>query len=104
MPKEIYHHHLFFCTNERENGKQCCANFNAVKIRNYAKKRLKQLSLHGEGHCRANLAGCLGRCELGPVLVVYPEATWYTYVDEEDIDDIIEQHIKQGKIVERLKI
>jgi (2Fe-2S) ferredoxin len=36
--------------------------------------------------------------------VIYPEAVWYTYVDQEDIDEIIEQHLVQGKIVERLKI
>ena len=50
------------------------------------------------------MAGCLGRCDEGPVLVVYPEETWYTYLDKEDIDEIIEQHIQQGNIVERLKI
>jgi (2Fe-2S) ferredoxin len=37
-------------------------------------------------------------------MVIYPEAVWYTYVDQEDIDEIIEQHLVQGKIVERLKI
>ena len=104
MSTQFYQYHLFFCTNERDEGESCCANFNAGKIRKYAKERLKQLGLHGEGHCRANLAGCLGRCESGPVVVVYPEATWYTYVDEEDIDEIIEQHIKQGKFVKRLLI
>ena len=34
--------------------------------------------------------------------VVYPDATWYTYVDEADIDEIVDSHLKQGKIVERL--
>ena len=42
---------------------------------------------------RINQAGCLDRCEEGPVLVVYPQGTWYTYVDKEDIDDIIDTHI-----------
>jgi (2Fe-2S) ferredoxin len=46
----------------------------------------------------------LGRCEEGPVLVVYPEGIWYTYVDESDLDEIIEEHLKKGRIVERLKI
>ena len=104
MSTQCYKHHLFFCTNERDEGESCCANFNAAKVRKYAKAQLKEMGLHGEGQCRANLAGCLGRCELGPVLVIYPEATWYTYVDEEDIDEIIEQHIKQGNIVDRLLI
>ena len=53
---------------------------------------------------RINTAGCLDRCELGPVLVVYPEETWYSYLDREDIDEIIEQHLIGGKVVERLLI
>lgn len=60
--------------------------------------------MNGEGGVRMNTAGCLDRCELGPVLVVYPEAIWYSYVDREDIDDIIEQHLRQGKPVKRLMI
>jgi len=51
-----------------------------------------------------NQAGCLDRCEEGPVLVVYPEATWYTYVDQADIDEIIEEHLVHGRVVERLRI
>jgi (2Fe-2S) ferredoxin len=38
------------------------------------------------------------------VLVVYPEGTWYTYVDTSDIDEIIDSHLVQGKVVDRLKI
>jgi len=104
MSTNFYNYQLFFCTNQRAAGENCCANFNATKVRKYAKERLKALGLHGEGQSRANIAGCLGRCEAGPVIVVYPEGIWYTYVDEEDIDEIIESHIKQGKIVDRLVI
>ena len=56
------------------------------------------------GKVRINSAGCLDRCDKGPVIVVYPEATWYTYVDQEDIDEIVDSHLVQGKVVERLKI
>ena len=58
----------------------------------------------GQGKVRVNRAGCLDRCEEGPVCVVYPEGTWYTYIDEEDVDEIIESHIINGIQVERLKI
>ncbi|RAG25725.1 (2Fe-2S) ferredoxin domain-containing protein, partial [Burkholderia multivorans] len=58
----------------------------------------------GAGKVRINKAGCLDRCEEGPVMVVYPEGTWYTYVDKADIDEIVESHLRDGKIVERLKI
>jgi (2Fe-2S) ferredoxin len=99
-----YVRHLFFCVNQREDGSRCCANFNSQKMRDYAKARLKKMHLSGQGKCRTNTAGCLDRCDQGPVLVVYPEAVWYTYVDEQDIDEIIEEHIVHGRVVKRLKI
>ena len=99
-----YKYHVFFCTNSREPGVQCCEQCNATEIRAYAKKRIKLLGLSGEGKVRINTAGCLDRCELGPVLVVYPEETWYSYLDREDIDEIIESHLVGGKVVERLLI
>jgi (2Fe-2S) ferredoxin len=60
--------------------------------------------MNGPGKIRINKAGCLDRCEEGPVLVVYPEGIWYTYIDEEDIDEIVDSHLIAGKPVERLKI
>ena len=54
------------------------------------------------GKVRVNKAGCLDRCAAGPVAVVYPEAVWYSYVDEHDIDEIVESHLKNGQVVERL--
>ena len=68
------------------------------------KKRLKEQGLTGAGKVRVNSAGCLDRCEEGPVCVVYPEAIWYTFIDEEDLDEIIEEHLIGGQPVERLKI
>jgi (2Fe-2S) ferredoxin len=71
-------------------------------MRDYMKKRVKELGLSGPDMVRVNNAGCLDRCDQGPVIVVYPEATWYTYLDQEDIDEIIASHLQQGRIVERL--
>jgi len=56
----------------------------------------------GEGQIRINSSGCLDRCELGPVIVVYPEGVWYSYLDESDVDEIIDSHLLNGKVVERL--
>ena len=100
----FYKHHVFFCCNQRDGGKACCNDYGASDIRDYAKNRVKELGLSGNGKVRINMAGCLDRCELGPVLVVYPEETWYTYVDREDIDEIISEHLQNGRVVERLKI
>ena len=55
-------------------------------MRSYAKERVKELVPKSVGRMRVNSAGCLDRCNLGPVLVVYPEGVWYTYVDKKDID------------------
>ena len=76
----------------------------SAQIREYAKKKIKELGLSGQGKIRVNQAGCLDRCEEGPVCVIYPEGTWYTYVDESDIDEIIESHLVNGEPVDRLKI
>ena len=99
-----YQRHVFFCCNEREAPEKCCNEFGATGLQQYAKERMKALDLAGKGKVRMNRAGCLDRCEEGPVLVVYPEAVWYTYVDRSDIDEIIDRHILRGEIVERLKI
>jgi len=76
----------------------------AKEIRDYAKNRIKSLQLNGKNKVRINNAGCLDRCDEGPVIVVYPDEVWYTYVDKEDVDEIINEHLIHGRTVERLKI
>ena len=104
MQESYYSHHVFFCVNQRDDGSQCCQNYGAQQVRNYAKDKVKQLNMTGKGQVRVNNAGCLDRCSEGPVLVIYPEAVWYRYVDEEDIDEIIYEHLQHGRPVERLKL
>ena len=99
-----FQHHVFFCCNQREQGKTCCNDQGAAEIQAYAKQRIGELGLKGRGKIRINKAGCLDRCDDGPVLVVYPDNVWYTYVDEEDIDEIIEEHLVGGRIVSRLQL
>mgnify|MGYP003576914510 CR=1 FL=1 len=74
------------------------------EMRDYAKDRVKQLKLAGPGKIRVNQAGCLDRCKEGPVMEIYPDAVWYTYVDRDDIDEIIDEHLVHGRIVQRLRI
>ncbi len=104
MNKSYYERHIFFCTNRRDDGRACCAASSSERLQAHAKARVKELGLSGEGKVRVNKAGCLDRCELGPVAVVYPEAIWYTFVDEQDIDEIVESHLRDGRPVERLKL
>lgn len=99
-----YRRHAFFCVNQREGARGCCAAKGAVEARDHAKARIKALGLAGPGGVRVNQAGCLDRCEEGPTVVVYPEGVWYTYVDKEDVDEIVTEHLQHGRVVERLKI
>ena len=98
-----YARHIFFCLNERKNGEDCCAQHQAQAGFDRCKQRVKEAGLAGPGQVRVNKAGCLDRCAAGPVAVVYPEGVWYSYVDELDIDEIVESHLKNGKVVERLR-
>jgi len=97
-----YKHHVFFCLNERSSGEACCANQGAQAAFDHCKSRVKSEGLAGPGGVRVNKAGCLDRCAGGPVVVVYPEETWYTYVDSHDIDEIVDSHLKKGEPVQRL--
>ncbi|MGB4360485.1 MAG: (2Fe-2S) ferredoxin domain-containing protein [Rhodoferax sp.] len=97
-----YQRHIFFCLNERSNGEACCAQYDAMAAFERCKSQVKAAGLAGPGQVRVNKAGCLDRCAAGPVAVVYPEAVWYSYVDASDIDEIVESHLKNGQVVQRL--
>lgn len=99
-----YTKHIFVCTNQKAPGKTCCANTGGEPYAEYLKKRLKKLDMHGSGKIRVSKSGCLGRCKLGPCLVVYPEGVWYSYASEQDIDVIIEQHLINNRLVDELLI
>ena len=97
-----YERHIFFCLNQRDNGEACCAEHNAQAAFDHCKARVKGENLHGPGKIRVNKSGCLDRCAGGPVAVVYPDAVWYTFVDKSDIDEIVDSHLKNGRVVDRL--
>nr|WP_207760188.1 NAD(P)H-dependent oxidoreductase subunit E [Polynucleobacter meluiroseus] len=99
-----FKNHVFFCLNERSNGDNCCHQHNAYALFEYAKKRVKELGLAGSGKIRINKAGCLDRCAQGPVMVIYPEGVWYTFIDSEDVEEIIQSHLIEGRPVERLQL
>jgi (2Fe-2S) ferredoxin len=101
-PLPYYERHIFFCLNERKNGENCCAQHQAHSGFDRCKSLVKQAGLSGPGQVRVNKAGCLDRCAGGPVAVVYPEGIWYSYVDLDDIDEIVESHLKHGQVVQRL--
>ena len=99
-----YKHHVFFCLNQRQPGESCCADQGAQEAFARCKAQVKDAGLAGVGGVRVNKAGCLDRCAGGPVAVVYPEGVWYTFLDHADIDEIVDSHLKNGQVVERLRL
>jgi len=100
-PEQHYQTHVFCCENKRapDHPRSCCSARGSIELRNYMKVRSKELGIE---NIRINGAGCLERCELGPALVIYPEGTWYHYENKNDIDEILDRHIINGEVVERL--
>jgi len=95
MPK--FTSHIFVCCKK---GK--CDADGKEKLRDCFKKELKRRKL--SGLVRANQSGCLDQCDLGPTVVIYPQAIWYGHVTEDDVPRIIEETIENGRILEDLLI
>ncbi len=102
-PAPYYQCHVFCCTNERPEGhpRGCCAKGESVKLRTYLKNKAQQV---GVKDIRVNASGCLDRCEMGPVMVIYPEGIWYRYDSRADLDEILDTHILKGGRVGRLML
>ena len=99
-----YRYHLFVCTNRRAPGdpRGCCAAKGSEALRDLFKEEVAKRGL--KGAVRANTAGCLNACAMGPSVVVYPEGVWYTVKTAEDAVEIIERHLMNGEAVERLRM
>ena len=101
-----YDWHIFCCTNQRDSASNtpCCAQRGAEDLRAYLKESVKKISAASGKRIRVSSAGCLGRCALGPCMVIYPEGTWYACHSNADVDEVIASHLAEGKIVERLTL
>ncbi len=93
--------HILCCCNQRPEGhpRSCCADRGSRKFMETIAKRVAESGLD---NVTVTEAGCMERCELGPTMVIYPDAVWYSYANEDDIDEIIESHLKGGQRVDRL--
>ena len=103
MPK--FEKHIFICTNQRPEGnpRGCCNPSGEGELQRVFKAKLSERGIPNS-RVRANKAGCLDQCEIGPTVVVYPEAVWYGHVTPADVDEIIDSHIVGGQPVQRLII
>jgi (2Fe-2S) ferredoxin len=84
----FYKNHIFICTNVKNEGK-CCGN---EPISSELIKELKTLvktsNLTGKGGIRISSSGCMGRCEEGPIAVIYPEGQWFKIKDSQEREKI----------------
>jgi (2Fe-2S) ferredoxin len=94
--------HVFICTNQRPDGKECCGEQRGMALVEAFKKEIKERKLSIE--IRAQRAGCIDVCSHGPALVVYPEGIFYGNVELRDVLEIVESHLVNNTVVERLKI
>lgn len=97
-----YRLHVFICTNDKEGGKKHCGSTRGMVLVDAFKEEIKNLGLQLE--IRAQKAGCLNMCALGPALVVYPEGIFYGNVQPEDVTEIVQEHLINGRPVTRLVI
>jgi (2Fe-2S) ferredoxin len=100
MPK--FTSHVFVCCNRRAPGspRGCCDPDGSEALRNRFKTELARRNLGPL--VRANKAGCLDQCELGPTVVIYPQQIWYGHVQPDDVPRIIDETIVGGRILEDL--
>jgi (2Fe-2S) ferredoxin len=102
-PPLFYERHIFLCANVRPAGhpRRCCSAGGSEKLHGYMREKARQMGIE---NIRCNTSGCLERCELGPNMVIYPEGVWYHYENTQDIDEILETHLKNGGRVTRLML
>lgn len=96
-----YRKHIFICTNHRTSGgRVSCGHDHGHALVASFKKLIKEKGLSVD--IRAQKAGCLDTCEQGPSVVVYPEGIFYAKVKLEDVEEIVNEHIQNDRVVKRL--
>lgn len=91
---EMYRSHVMIC---RGTG---CTSSNSELIAKNFEELLKQHGLENE--VVVERTGCFGLCALGPIVIIYPEASFYSLVKPEDVEEIVNEHLIKGRVVKRL--
>ena len=97
---EPFRHHIFVCMQEKPEGVTSCTSCGSGQTLDSLHRELAAQGL--ESDVQVTSCGCMGLCDDGPVMVVYPEGIWYRKVKAEDIPEIVSSHLRSGKAVSRL--
>ena len=98
---EPFRYHAFVCTQEKSEGVPCCSVAGSFRVLDALHHELGRQGLSDE--VQVSSCGCLGICDSGPVMVVYPEGVWYTKLTAEDVPELVSSHLRDGKRVARLE-
>ena len=98
---EPFRYHAIVCTQEKPEGVPCCSASGSFRILDALHRELGTQGLADD--VQVSACGCLGLCDSGPLMIVYPEGTWYTKLTPSDMPEIVSSHFKSGKKVARLE-
>ncbi|MGC2538920.1 MAG: methyltransferase [Candidatus Sulfotelmatobacter sp.] len=97
---EPFRLHLFVCTQQKPEGIPSCPARGSVAVLGALDREIQVRGLNHD--VQLTTCGCMGLCDEGPVMVVYPAGVWYRRVQPSDISDIVSTHLGNGKPVNRL--
>lgn len=97
-------HHVFVCMNQRPPGhpRGSCGGSGSSSVYEAMMGEMEKRDLFGKIQVTGTF--CLGPCDQGPAMVVYPEGVWYKGVQPTDVQDIFDQHLEKDQPVERLRM
>jgi (2Fe-2S) ferredoxin/ubiquinone/menaquinone biosynthesis C-methylase UbiE len=96
-----FRYHAFVCTQEKTEGVPCCSAAGAFRVLDALHRELGAAGLADD--VQVSSCGCLGLCDGGPVMIVYPEGTWYAKLGPAEVKEIVTSHFSNGKKVPRLE-
>ena len=97
---EPFRIHLFVCTQQKPEGVSSCPAKGSFAVLDLLDREIHALGLSRD--VQLTTCGCMGLCDEGPVMVIYPEGVWYRRVQPSDVSAIVCQHLRDGKPVDRL--